>query len=209
VKKYYPLLVILIIAVLSACGSDNQEGKLPTFEDTDAVPVVTMTMEGGGEVAIELYPNVARNTVNNFISLVEDGFYDGLTFHRIIPEFMIQGGDPEGTGIGGPGYSIVGEFANNDFENDLKHERGVLSMARSQDNDSAGSQFFIMVEDSSHLDGDYAAFGKVIEGMEIVDEIAHAERNSHDQPIEKQVIETMTVDLDGYEFEEPIKVETE
>lgn len=208
-KKYYPLLVILIIAVMAACSSDNKEGKLPTYEDTDAVPVVTMTMENGGEVEIELYPNVARNTVNNFISLVEDGFYDGLTFHRIIPDFMIQGGDPEGTGIGGPGYAIVGEFANNDFDNDLKHERGVLSMARSQDNDSAGSQFFIMVEDSPHLDDDYAGFGKVTEGMDVVDEIVNAERNSHDQPIEKQIIETMTVDLNGYEFEEPIIVEVE
>lgn len=208
-KKYYPLLVILIIAVMAACSSDNKEGKLPTYEDTDAVPVVTMTMENGGEVEIELYPNVARNTVNNFISLVEDGFYDGLIFHRIIPDFMIQGGDPEGTGIGGPGYAIVGEFANNDFDNDLKHERGVLSMARSQDNDSAGSQFFIMVEDSPHLDDDYAGFGKVTEGMDVVDEIVNAERNSHDQPIEKQIIETMTVDLNGYEFEEPIIVEAE
>src|SRR5699024_11766750 len=130
-----------------------------------------MTMEGGCDVVIELYPNVARNTVNNFISLVEDGFYDGLTFHRIIPEFMIQGGDPEGTGIGGPGYSIVGEFANNGYKNDLVHERGVLSMARTQDVDSAGSQFFIMVDNAPHLDGEYAAFGKVVEGMDVVDEI--------------------------------------
>lgn len=192
--------------LITGCSFGNSS-QLPDFEDTDAVPVVTMTMENGGEVEIELYPNVARNTVNNFISLIQDGFYDGLTFHRIDPQFMIQGGDPEGTGIGGPGYGIIGEFSENGYDNELKHERGVISMARSQDPDSAGSQFFIMVETSPHLDGEYAAFGKVIKGMDVVDEIAQAERNSHEQPLEKQVIESMTVDLDGYEFEEPIIIE--
>src|SRR5699024_4627095 len=160
-KKYYVVFIAILLTVVAGCSSSGA-GKLPKFEETDAVPVVTMTMENGGEVEIELYPNIAPNTVNNFIYLIQDGFYDGLTFHRIIPDFMIQGGDPEGTGIGGPGYSIVGEFTNNGYENNLVHERGVLSMARSQDADSAGSQFFIMVDDAPHLDGDYAAFGKVI-----------------------------------------------
>jgi len=205
-RKYIVSLFIVALVFLTACGISDGT-KLPKFEETDAVPVVTMTMENGGEVVMELYPNIARNTVNNFISLVQDGFYDGLTFHRVIPDFMIQGGDPEGVGIGGPGYSIVGEFESNGYKNDLKHERGVLSMARSNDPDSAGSQFFIMVADSPHLDGDYAAFGKVIDGMDVVDEIVNVETNSHAQPLEDQVIESMTVELNGYEFEEPIIIE--
>lgn len=205
-KKFYISILLGVLFLLSSCSSDDGT-SLPNFEETEAVPVVTMTMEGGGEVEIELYPNVARNTVNNFISLVQDGFYDGLTFHRVIPDFMIQGGDPEGIGIGGPGYSIVGEFENNGYENDLKHERGVISMARSNDPNSAGSQFFIMVADSPHLDGDYAAFGKVVKGMEVVDEIVGTETNSHDQPLEDQVIESMTVELNGYELEAPIIIE--
>ncbi|HLS22639.1 MAG TPA: peptidylprolyl isomerase [Pseudogracilibacillus sp.] len=205
-RKYIVSLFIVALVFLTACGTSDGT-KLPKFEETDAVPVVTMTMENGGEVVMELYPNIARNTVNNFISLVQDGFYDGLTFHRVIPDFMIQGGDPEGVGIGGPGYSIVGEFESNGYKNDLKHERGVLSMARSNDPDSAGSQFFIMVADSPHLDGDYAAFGKVIDGMDVVDEIVNVETNSHAQPLEDQVIESMTVELNGYEFEEPIIIE--
>lgn len=205
-KKFYISILLGVLFLLSSCSSDDGT-SLPNFEETEAVPVVTMTMEGGGEVEIELYPNVARNTVNNFISLVQDGFYDGLTFHRVIPDFMIQGGDPEGIGIGGPGYSIVGEFENNGYKNDLKHERGVISMARSNDPNSAGSQFFIMVADSPHLDGDYAAFGKVVKGMEVVDEIVGTETNSHDQPLEDQVIESMTVELNGYELEAPIIIE--
>lgn len=205
-KKYYVIMIAILITVVAGCSSAGT-GKLPKFEDTDAVPVVTMSMENGGVVEIELYPNAARNTVNNFIHLVQDGFYDGLTFHRIVPDFMIQGGDPEGTGIGGPDYAIVGEFTNNGYKNDLKHERGVLSMARTQDTDSAGSQFFIMVDEAPHLDGDYASFGKVVNGMDVVDEIVNGERNSHDQPLEKQVIEAMTVELNGYEYEEPIKIE--
>jgi len=205
-KKYYVVFLAILITIVAGCSSGSA-GKLPEYEDTDAVPVVTMKMENGGEVEIELYPNIARNTVNNFIYLIQDGFYDGLTFHRIVPDFMIQGGDPEGTGIGGPGYEIIGEFSHNGYKNDLKHERGVLSMARTQDPDSAGSQFFIMVDEAPHLDGEYASFGKVINGMDVVDEIVNAERNSHDQPLEKQVIESMTVELDGYEYEEPIKIE--
>src|SRR5699024_8134682 len=145
-KKIFAIVITVIMLLIAGCASENEAGDLPSHEETDAVPVVTMTMENGEEVDIELYPNVARNTVNNFIYLVQEGFYDGLTFHRVIPDFMIQGGDPEGTGIGGPGYAIAGEFNNNDFANDLKHDRGVLSMARSQHNDSAGSQFFIMVD---------------------------------------------------------------
>src|SRR5690625_1497116 len=192
-RKYIVSLFIVALVFLTACGTSDGT-KLPKFEETDAVPVVTMTMENGGEVVMELYPNIARNTVNNFISLVQDGFYDGLTFHRVIPDFMIQGGDPEGVGIGGPGYSIVGEFESNGYKNDLKHERGVLSMARSNDPDSAGSQFFIMVADSPHLDGDYAAFGKVIDGMDVVAEIVNVETNSHAQPLEDHVFESMTVE---------------
>ena len=146
-------------------------------------PIVTFEMENGGVIKAELYPETAPNTVNNFISLVSKGFYDGLLFHRVIEGFMLQGGDPEGTGMGGPGYSIKGEFASNGFKNDLKHTRGVLSMARSQNPNSAGSQFFIMHADSPHLDGQYAAFGKVTKGMEAVDEIAEAETDRRDRPV--------------------------
>ena len=147
-----------------------------------------MTIEGKGDIVIELYPEKAPETVANFISLVEEGFYDGLTFHRIIPGFMIQGGDPEGIGIGGPGYTIKGEFASNGFtQNDLKHERGVISMARSQHPDSAGSQFFIMHQDAPHLDGEDAAFGKVIKGMDVVDKIAETPTDINDFPIEPQI----------------------
>ncbi|HLR16105.1 MAG TPA: peptidylprolyl isomerase [Bacillota bacterium] len=156
-------------------------------------------MENGGEILLELYPNIAPNSVDNFIELIEDGYYDGVIFHRVIPGFMIQGGDPEGTGMGGPGYTIKGEFKVNGFENDLSHERGVLSMARSQHPDSAGSQFFIVVEDSTFLDGEYASFGQVIEGMEVADEIVQVDRDGNDMPDEEQVIESMTVELNGYE----------
>ena len=175
--------------------------------ETDAIPTATLTMENDGVVVIELYPNIATNTVNNFITLAEDGFYDGLIFHRVIPGFMIQGGDPDGVGTGGPGYSIKGEFSKNEFENNLKHERGVISMARSGHPDSAGSQFFIMTDDAGHLDGDYAAFGKVTEGMDIVDEIVQAETVANDKPKEDQAIRSITIDLDGYEVKEPVKVE--
>jgi len=173
--------------------------------ETDAKPVVTMTMEDDKSVEIELYPEVAPNTVNNFITLIEDDFYDGLIFHRVIKDFMIQGGDPDGNGTGGPGYGIPGEFANNGYNNDLQHEPGVLSMARSQDPDSAGSQFFIVTGDASHLDGDYAGFGKVIDGMDVVDEIAEVETGANDLPKEEQIIKSMTVDLDGYEPKDLVK----
>ncbi|MDD3613606.1 MAG: peptidylprolyl isomerase [Clostridiales bacterium] len=170
---------------------------------TQAKPVVTLQLKDKGQVKIELYPDIAPNTVNNFLSLVGKGFYDGLTFHRVILGFMVQGGDPKGIGIGGPGYSIRGEFAQNGFENKLKHKRGVISMARSAHPDSAGSQFFIMVEDAPHLDGAYAAFGKVIEGMDHVDAVARAEKDRNDKPLVDQIIEKAQFDLMGYELVEP------
>ena len=166
-------------------------------------PIVTITMESGEEIKIELYPEVAKNTVDNFIDLVEHEYYDGLIFHRVIPGFMIQGGCPDGTGMGGPGYSIKGEFNANGVKNDLVHDRGVISMARSQHPDSAGSQFFLMHKDSPHLDGQYAAFGKIIEGIEVVDKIAKIKTGRQDRPKEDQVMETVTVELNGYEYEAP------
>lgn len=169
-------------------------------------PIVSMETETGKTIKIELYPEVAPNTVKNFISLVNKGFYDGLRFHRVIPGFMVQGGCPQGTGMGGPGYSIRGEFKSNNIANELKHDRGVLSMARTAVPDSAGSQFFIMVQDSPHLDGEYASFGKVIEGMEEVDAIVKAERDFRDKPVEEQKINRVTVETFGVEYEEPEKV---
>jgi peptidyl-prolyl cis-trans isomerase B (cyclophilin B) len=166
-------------------------------------PIVSIFMEDGNTIKVELYPEVAPNTVNNFISLINEEFYNGKIFHRIIPGFMIQGGCPDGTGMGGPGYSIKGEFIRNGFNNDLKHTRGVISMARSMDPNSAGSQFFIMHEDSPHLDGEYAAFGKVIEGIDEVDRIASVKADREDRPYEDQTIKSMTVDIFDYEFEEP------
>ncbi|WP_390622187.1 peptidylprolyl isomerase [Bacillus tuaregi] len=168
-------------------------------------PIVTITMENDEKIVLELEPKVAPNTVANFISLVEQGYYDGLIFHRVIPDFMIQGGDPEGTGTGGPGYTIAGEFTSNGFENNLTHERGVISMARTGDPDSAGSQFFIMTKESPHLDGEYTAFGKVIEGMETVDKIVSAERNSADKPLEDQKMKSVTVDTKSYDYPDPVK----
>ena len=170
-------------------------------------PIVTITMENGGVIKAELYPEIAPNTVNNFIDLINRGFYDGLIFHRVIPGFMIQGGDPEGNGMGGPGYSIKGEFSRNGFKNELKHTKGVLSMARTMDPNSAGSQFFIMVEDAPHLDGQYASFGKVIEGMEVADEIVNSKTDYSDRPYEDQVIKSMTVETFGETYSEPEIIE--
>lgn len=170
-----------------------------------ANPVVTITMENGDAMKAELYPEVAPNTVNNFISLVKKGYYDGLIFHRVIRGFMIQGGCPQGTGMGGPGYSIKGEFSQNGFKNDLKHTEGVLSMARSMMPNSAGSQFFIMHKNAPHLDGAYAAFGKVTEGMNIVDKIANERTDFSDRPLKKQQIKSMTVDTFGVDYPEPEK----
>ena len=160
-----------------------------------ANPIITIQMKDGGVMKAELYPEIAPATVKNFVDLAAKGFYNGLIFHRVIPGFMIQGGDPEGTGMGGPGYTIKGEFSANGFRNDLKHTRGVLSMARAYDPNSAGSQFFIMHENSPHLDGQYAAFGKIIEGIEVVDKIASVKTDYNDRPYEDQVIEFMTVQL--------------
>ena len=169
-------------------------------------PVVTIAMKNGGTIKLELYPEIAPNSVNNFISLVRKGFSDGTIFHRVIPGFMIQGGDPEGSGMGGPGYAIRGEFSANGFANNLKHTRGVLSMARSMRMDSAGSQFFIMVEDAPHLDGQYAAFGKVIEGIEECDRIVSAPRDYNDRPRADEIMEKVTVDTFGVDYPEPEKL---
>ena len=169
-------------------------------------PIVTINMENGGVIKAELYPEVAPNTVKNFISLINKGFYDGVIFHRVIPGFMIQGGCPDGTGMGNPGYSIKGEFTRNGFKNDLRHSRGVLSMARTMVHDSAGSQFFIMVQDAPHLDNQYAAFGKVIEGMEVADKIVSSKRDYNDKPLEDQKMVKVTVDTFGETYDEPEKV---
>lgn len=171
-----------------------------------ANPIVTFEMEDGGIMKAELYPEIAPNTVNNFISLVSKGFYDGLIFHRVIPGFMIQGGDPMGNGMGGPEYSIRGEFKSNGFNNTLLHSRGVLSMARSMMPNSAGSQFFVMHEDAPHLDGQYAAFGKVIEGIEVVDQVCRVRTDYNDKPRIPQVMKKVTVETFGVEYPEPEKV---
>ena len=168
-------------------------------------PVVTIEMTNGDKIKVELYPEIAPNTVNNFISLVKSKFYDGTIFHRVIRGFMIQGGDPEGTGMGGPGYHIKGEFKMNGVINNLKHERGVISMARSMAPNSAGSQFFIMHEDAPHLDGQYAAFGMVVEGMDVVDKIAKCMTGRNDRPIHAQCMKKVTVDTFGVDYPEPVK----
>lgn len=169
-------------------------------------PIATITMKGGKQIKVELYPNVAPNTVNNFISLANSGFYDGLIFHRVIRGFMIQGGCPLGTGTGGPGYGIKGEFAQNGFVNNLKHTRGVISMARAMHPNSAGSQFFIMHKDAPHLDGAYAAFGQVSEGLDVVDEIADQYTDRADRPFEKQIMESVRVETLGQDYPAPQKV---
>lgn len=170
-------------------------------------PIVKIEMDNGRVITAELYPEVAPNTVKNFISLIDKGFYDGLTFHRVIPGFVIQGGCPEGTGVGGPGYSIKGEFTRNGFKNDLKHDKGVLSMARAMSMDSAGSQFFIMVAPAPHLDSQYAAFGKVIEGMDAVDEIVACKTDFSDKPLVDIVMKKVTVDTFGEKYNEPEIIE--
>ena len=169
-------------------------------------PIVTIEMENGDKMVAELYPHIAPNTVNNFISLVKDGYYDGIIFHRVIRGFMIQGGCPQGTGMGGPGYSIKGEFNSNGFANNLRHERGVISMARTMMPNSAGSQFFIMHKNSPHLDGQYAGFGRVIEGLDIVDKIASVRVNRMDKPLDDQRIKSMTVETFGVEYPEVEKM---
>jgi len=187
-------LFILLFCVMLCCGG------LAALSEGSALPVATIEMEGGDVMKLELYPDIAPNTVANFIELANAGFYDGLIFHRVIPGFMIQGGDPQGTGMGGPGYCIRGEFAANGFENNLSHERGVISMARSGDPDSAGSQFFIMHADYPALDGQYAAFGRVIEGIEAVDNVAAVQTGANDRPMEDQVIRSVRVETNGVEY---------
>ncbi|WP_433596091.1 peptidylprolyl isomerase [Lysinibacillus xylanilyticus] len=214
-KGFSVVFALLMVAfVLTGCGaakdSEQSEGNKAkkTEENVDYSskvkenPIVTITMSNDEKIVIELEPSTAPNTVANFISLVKKGFYDGLIFHRVVPDFMIQGGDPSGNGTGGPDYSIEGEFSSNGFKNDLKHERGVISMARSNDPNSAGSQFFIMVNEASHLDGDYAAFGKVIKGMETVDAIVAAERDG-EKPIKDQKMKKVEVDTKGFDYPAP------
>ena len=217
------LLVTLIFVVFAGgCASKDKENTETTTNsqekvepsnqiktekgESDKNPVVTITMEDGSTIKLELYPEIAPNTVRNFVSLVESGFYNGLIFHRVIPEFMIQGGDPEGTGVGGPGYEIAGEFSSNEFENPLKHERGVISMARTGEPNSAGSQFFIMVKDNSSLDNDYATFGKVTEGMETVDKIVSVETDAGDKPKKDEKMKKVTVDTFGVKYGKVEKV---
>jgi peptidyl-prolyl cis-trans isomerase B (cyclophilin B) len=201
--EYLGIVVLLTAAALVAFPASH----VYAAEEAEVRnPLVTMDLGELGVIKVELFPDVAPNTVNNFISLVQAGFYDGVIFHRVIPGFMIQGGDPTGTGMGGPGYSIRGEFSQNGFENSLKHERGVISMARTSVPDSAGSQFFIMVADHPHLDGSYAAFGRVVEGMEVADRIASVQRDRMDRPFEDQRIEKITVDTFGTAYPEPEKL---
>nr|WP_306812798.1 peptidylprolyl isomerase [Paenibacillus soyae] len=183
----------------------EEASEEPELLGSDKHPVVTIELSNDQVIKVELYPEVAPNTVNNFISLAEQGFYDGLIFHRVIPGFMIQGGDPDGNGTGGPGYSIPGEFSQNGFENKLSHKRGVISMARANDPDSAGSQFFIVVEDSPFLDKQYAGFGAVIEGMEAADVVVNQERDGSDKPLEPISMKKVTVDKKGMTFEAPEK----
>jgi peptidyl-prolyl cis-trans isomerase B (cyclophilin B) len=200
----------LVWATQSGYNSNEYFPQNDPFTDFTEVffmqyPVVTLKT-AHGTIEIELYPDVAPNTVNNFISLIKKGFYDGTTFHRVIPKFMIQGGDPKGNGTGGPGYSIRGEFTSNHFKNDLKHTRGVISMARTVNPNSAGSQFFIMVDDAPYLDGEYAAFGRVTSGMEEVDRIVSVPRDYDDRPLEEEKIVSVTVETFGETYDEPKKV---
>lgn len=205
---YFVMSLMALVVVLTGCGTSKEdttaEENVDYATNVKENPIVTITMNNDKKIVIELEPKVAPNTVANFVSLVEKGFYDGLIFHRVIPGFMIQGGDPAGNGSGGPDYSIKGEFTNNGFENNLKHERGVISMARTDDPNSAGSQFFIMTEEASHLDKKYAAFGKVIEGMETVDEIVAVDRDATDKPLEDQIMKKVEVDTKGFAYPDPV-----
>ncbi len=200
-KKILCLALCLLVLGTMGCGKNNSEE-----ENVSNYPIATITMANGGVIKLELYPEIAPESVKNFISLANSGFYDGVIFHRVISGFMIQGGDPLGIGMGGPGYCIKGEFALNGVENNLSHERGVISMARAMNYDSAGSQFFICHADSAFLDGQYAAFGRVIEGMDVVDEIAAVKTNANDKPLTDQVMESVRVDTFGVEYGEPTKL---
>lgn len=213
---FKPALLLLIAAMLiiaSGCGNSGKTNNIDAAkepEPTGKAPVVTIEMSNGKTIKVELSPEIAPNTVNNFISLVKKGFYDETIFHRVIPGFMIQGGDPDGTGKGGPGYGIAGEFSSNGFVNDLKHTRGIISMARTGNPNSAGSQFFIMVDDAPSLDGEYASFGHVIEGMENVDEIVNQETGTtietQERPVTPLSMKKVTVDTFGVEYAEPTTV---
>jgi peptidyl-prolyl cis-trans isomerase B (cyclophilin B) len=193
---------------VEAAGRTSSSTPATTKDKSKPVshPIVTIVMNDGKKIKLELYPEVAPNTVNNFISLVQKGFYNDKVIHRVIPGFMIQGGDPQGNGTGGPGYSIKGEFTSNGFKNTLKHTRGVLSMARSANLDSAGSQFFIMVANAEYLDGQYAAFGKVTSGLDVVDAIVNSKRDSNDRPIKPETMKKVTVDTLGKKYPAPVKV---
>ena len=202
------VITLVMLALILASCSKGEQKDMEEMMNKETNPVVTIIMENDDKIEIELYPEIAPNTVHNFISLVEKGYYDGVIFHRVIPGFMVQGGDPDGTGTGGPGYAIKGEFTSNGFENPLEHDRGVISMARTMAPDSAGSQFFIMTEKSPHLDGEYAAFGKVISGMENVDKIVQAPTDHADRPLvmAEQKMKKVTVDTKGIEYPEPEKM---
>ena len=215
--KFITILAISAVLSISIVGCSNSKSNEKVKEDNTKnqteekidekdLPEVTIKVKDYGTMKGVLYPNKASNTVNNFIALANSGFYDNLTFHRVIKDFMIQGGDPEGTGIGGPGYSIKGEFSSNGFDNDLKHTEGALSMARARDKDSGGSQFFIMTKDSPHLDGDYAAFGKITEGLDVLHKIEDVKTDSNDKPLSEVKIESIKVDTKGKEYKEPEKI---
>ena len=214
-SKSFKLLFIVsaLLLILAGCGQDEAQndelefGGIGIPNEDASHPVATIELDNGKKIVLELYPEVAPITVNNFISLANSGFYDGTIFHRVIPNFMSQGGDPEGTGSGGPGYSIKGEFTSNGVKNHLLHTRGVISMARSNDLDSAGSQFFIVQADSEHLDNIYASFGKVTEGMDVVDEIASLETGKNDRPVNPPVMTKVTVDTLGVDYPEPEKIQ--
>ncbi|MFS0870732.1 peptidylprolyl isomerase [Paenibacillus xylanilyticus] len=205
------LIMALLLIVISGCGRPSSGAAEPVPAPPEGPnPVATIEMQDGQKIVIELYPEIAPNTVYNFISLANQGFYDGLIFHRVIPGFMIQGGDPNGNGSGGPGYAIKGEFTSNGHKNHLNHTRGVISMARQSDNlDSAGSQFFIMLAEADYLDNAYATFGKVTEGMDVVDGIAAQEIGQEDKPVTDQVMKKVTVDTHGLEYPEPVKMPEE
>ncbi|MDE8340317.1 peptidylprolyl isomerase [Erysipelothrix rhusiopathiae] len=211
-KKIKTLIAIsfFVLISLTGCSQTKEQPKPDSSSEVqdfskDTNPIVTIEMEDGGIIKLELYPDIAPNTVNNFIKLVEDSFYDGLLFHRVIPGFMIQGGDPKGTGTGGPGYTIKGEFSQNNFDNPISHKRGIISMARSKGNDTAGSQFFIVTTDAPHLDGSYAAFGNVVEGMDTVDRIVSVDTNQDNRPVDgkEQVMKRVTVDTKGKTYTNP------
>jgi len=206
-KKTMVLFTLIFVIFVGGCGNKVGSATKATEKGAnDKNPMVTIVMEDNSIIKIELYPEIAPNTVRNFVSLVQSGFYNGLIFHRVIPGFMVQGGDPEGTGTGGPGYEISGEFSGNGFKNALKHERGVISMARSSEPNTGGSQFFIMVKDRSDLDGQYATFGKVTEGMAAVDKIVSVKTGDNDKPIKDQKMKKVTVDTFGVKYGEVEKV---